>query len=86
MGVPIGYGGQLFQTTSLNKINYLRKMSIDRKLDYFDIEIDGGLTFNIILDCFNSGANIFAGWSIIKDTQLSNVIKNYKQISRQLLI
>ena len=86
MGVPIGYGGQLFQTTSLNKINYLRKMSIDKKLDYFDIEIDGGLTFNNILDCFNSGANIFAGWSIIKDTQLSNVIKNYKQISRQLLI
>ena len=86
MGVPIGYGGQLFQTTSLNKINYLRKMSIEKKLDNFDIEIDGGLTFNNILDCFNSGANIFAGWSIIKDTQLSNVIKNYEQIYRQLLI
>ena len=86
MGVPIGYGGQLFQTSSLNKINYLRNMSIEKKLDYFDIEIDGGLTFNNISDCFNSGANIFAGWSIIKDNELSNVIKNYKQIYRQLLI
>ena len=75
MGVPIGYGGQLFQTTSLNKINYLRKMSIDKKLDYFDIEIDGGLTFNNILDCFNSGANIFAGWSIIKDTHYQMLLK-----------
>ena len=49
MGVPIGYGGQLFQTPSLKKINYLRKMSIENKVDKFDIEIDGGLTLIIFL-------------------------------------
>ena len=67
-------------------INFLRKMSIEKNIDDFDIEIDGGLTFNNLSDCFNSGANIFAGWSIVKDNQLSNVIKKYKQICKQLLI
>ena len=85
MGVPIGYGGQLFQTPSLKKINYLRKMSIENKVDKFDIEIDGGLTFNNILDCLNSGANIFAGWSIIKDKKLSKVLSNFKQLNNQFL-
>ncbi len=86
MGVPIGYGGQLFQTRSLKKINFLRRMSIEEKLEVFDIEIDGGLTFNNILDCFNSGANIFAGWSIIKDKNLSDILFNYKQLNNQLSI
>ena len=85
MGVPIGYGGQLFQTRSLKKINYLRKMSIENKIDEFDIEIDGGLTFNNILDCLNSGANIFAGWSIIKDKKLSKVLNNFNQLNSQFL-
>lgn len=85
MGVPIGYGGQLFQTPSLKKINYLRKMSIENKVDKFDIEIDGGLTFNNILDCLNSGANIFAGWSIIKDKKLSKILSNFKQLNSQFL-
>ena len=84
MGVPIGYGGQLFQTPSLKKINYLRKMSINSNFETFDIEVDGGLTVNNILDCFNSGANIFAGWSIIKDSKSSLVSKNYINLVKQL--
>lgn len=85
MGVPIGYGGQLFQTPSLQKINYLRKMSINNNFDTFDIEVDGGLTVNNILDCFYSGANIFAGWSIIKDNQPNLVSKNYIDLVKQLM-
>ena len=74
----------MFQTPSLQKINYLRKMSINNNFDTFDIEVDGGLTVNNILDCFNSGANVFAGWSIIKDTQTSLVRKNYIDLVKQL--
>ena len=86
MGVPIGYGGQLFQTKSLKKIHFLREMSFKNKLKEFDIEIDGGLTFNNINDCFNAGANIFAGWSIIKDKNLPTIYKNYAELNKQLSI
>ena len=84
MGVPIGYGGQLFQTQCLQKINYLREMTIENKIENFDIEIDGGLNFNNILDCLNSGANLFAGWSIIKDKNFSKIMQNYIQLNNLL--
>ena len=84
MGVPVGYGGQLFQSRCLRTINYLRSQSIKNNLEKFDIEIDGGLTLNNINQCCNAGANIFAGWSIIKDDSIERIIENYKKIISHL--
>ena len=84
MGVPIGYGGQLFQTSSLRTINFLRNMSIDESMDLFDIEVDGGLNLNNINQCLEAGANIFAGWSIIKAESVNLIINNYKKLVKQI--
>ena len=80
MGVPIGYGGQLFQSSCLKKINYLRKMSINDTNNSLDIEIDGGLNFSNLIECKKAGANIFAGWSIIKDNSIQSISDNYSKV------
>ena len=84
MGVPIGYGGQLFQSNCLRTIQYLRTMSFNEGKEEFDIEVDGGLNFNNINLCADAGANIFSGWSIIKDKSTELIIKNYKKLLKQL--
>ena len=77
MGVPIGYGGQFFQSSCLRKINFLRSMSIRETNNSMDIEIDGGLNFSNLKQCADAGANIFAGWSIIKDKSVDLILQNY---------
>lgn len=65
MGVPIGYGGQLFSVNSLDKISRIRRFSLENNLN-LDIEIDGGLNLDNIGLCLRAGANFFSGWSIVK--------------------
>jgi ribulose-phosphate 3-epimerase len=65
MGVPIGYGGQIFNSSVLSKISSIRKFALSSKLPIL-IEVDGGLTLSNIRACNVAGADIFAGWSIIK--------------------
>jgi len=65
MGVRIGFGGQIFNTAVLEKIQMLRAFS-DQHNKNIQIEVDGGLTFDNIHACIAAGANNFAGWSIIK--------------------
>ena len=84
MGVPVGYGGQLFQSRCLRTINYLRSKSLEAKYLNFQIEVDGGLNFNNINDSCHAGANIFAGWSIIKDDSIKVIIENYNKVFNQL--
>ena len=55
MGVPVGYGGQLFQSRCLRTINYLRSKSLETKFLNFQIEVDGGLNFNNINDACLAG-------------------------------
>ena len=80
MGVPIGYGGQLFQSSCLKKINYLRKRSVELTHNSLDIEVDGGLNFSNLIECKKAGANIFAGWSIIKGNSKDLILDNYSKI------
>ena len=84
MGVPVGYGGQLFQSRCLRTINYLRSKSLEAKYLNFQIEVDGGLNFNNINDSCHAGANIFAGWSIIRDDSIKVIIENYNKVLNQL--
>ncbi|MDC3232500.1 hypothetical protein OA981_03035, partial [Prochlorococcus sp. AH-716-A09] len=79
MGVPIGFGGQLFQSISLSKISFFRSRSETENYD-LDIEVDGGLNSVNIKDCYRMGANILSGWSIIKEKKSKFVAKKYREI------
>ena len=83
MGVPIGYGGQLFVPHTLEKIKFLREKSIQHDY-YLDIEADGGLNFENLNNCFLNGANILAGWSIIKSNNSEEIVNKYKKIEEIL--
>ena len=84
MGVPIGFGGQLFQSRCLRTINYIRSKAIENNKNSFDIEVDGGLNFSNINSCREAGANIFAGWSIIKDDEIDKISRKYRKVISQL--
>ena len=72
MGVPIGYGGQLFRRNALMTIKVLRELSEKNNYD-LKIEVDGGLNFNNITECINCGADVLAGWSIIKGENVEEI-------------
>ena len=82
MGVPIGYGGQLFRRNALMTIKFLKEISEKNNYD-LKIEVDGGLNFNNITECINCGADVLAGWSIIKGEnikEIKNKLDNLKHI------
>ena len=81
MGVPTGYGGQLFQPHVLDKLYFLRKKALEENYT-LDLEIDGGLNMSNIRDCYRHGANIFAGWSIIKSNSRKGILDKYSQLTK----
>lgn len=83
MGVPIGYGGQVFQYSTLNRISRLHDLAgrLDRD---FLVECDGGLNFQNLDLCRNAGGQLFSGWSIIKGKSIDEVRGNVKAVAAQL--
>lgn len=65
MGVPIGYGGQVFQYSTLNRISRLHDLAGRLGRDFL-VECDGGLNLQNLDLCRNAGGQLFSGWSIIK--------------------
>jgi pentose-5-phosphate-3-epimerase/uridine kinase len=65
MGVPIGYGGQVFQYSTLNRISRLHDLASRLSRDIL-VECDGGLNLQNIELCRKAGGQLFSGWSIIK--------------------
>ncbi len=65
MGVPIGFGGQVFQYSTLNRISRLHDLASRLDRDFL-VECDGGLNMQNIELCRNAGGQLFSGWSIIK--------------------
>jgi ribulose-phosphate 3-epimerase len=65
MGVRIGFGGQIFNAEILAKVSAIRQFAKERKINIC-IEVDGGLTMSNIGACRKAGADLFAGWSIVK--------------------
>ena len=70
MGVPIGRGGQKFGWSAIERINdfSLGCSTIPK------VELDGGLTFDIIKNIKKGKVNKFAGWSIVQDKDPSIVL------------
>ena len=83
MGVPIGYGGQFFNKTIIPKIkntlNFLKKNKHKVK-----IEVDGGLTTEVIDQLNAVGVDYFAGWSIVKGRNLNEISLKLDNLKKYL--
>jgi ribulose-phosphate 3-epimerase len=64
MGVYAGFGGQKFIPDTLLNIKKLRDLGYEK-----DIEIDGGINQETIIDCNRAGANIFVSGSFVFKSQ-----------------
>jgi ribulose-phosphate 3-epimerase len=83
MGVPVGYGGQVFVMSTLNKIAALHSFALTLKWPFL-IEVDGGLNLELVELCRQVGAQVFAGWSIVKDDSVSGITNNIRQLQKFL--
>lgn len=71
MSVNPGYGGQKFIESTLNKIIKLDSIRKEKNFNY-QIEIDGGISKNNILEVANKGCDIFvAGSSIFNSNNIT---------------
>lgn len=83
MGVPVGFGGQPFDTNVFGKLVALRNFSSSHNLN-IKLEIDGGLSFENIKLCKTLGANYLSGWSIINSQTLDALNKRIKKLQNIL--
>ena len=75
MSVNPGFGGQKFMPEVLAKIKELKKIQIERNLD-FDIEIDGGINFDNSKIAIDAGANILVSGTTIFKSNNGDIKKN----------
>ena len=75
MSVNPGFGGQKFMPEVLTKIKELKKIQIERNLD-FDIEIDGGINFDNSKIAVDAGANILVSGTTIFKSNNGDIKKN----------
>ncbi len=70
MGVPIGKGGQKFGWSAADRIDDFVKACPSLS----NVELDGGLTFEVIKNLKKDKIDRFAGWSIVYDEDPSKVL------------
>lgn len=64
MTVNPGFGGQKFLPSTLDKIAQLDQIKKDKGYD-FDIEVDGGVNFETVVDCYKAGATVAVAGSYV---------------------
>lgn len=65
MSVNPGFGGQKFIPSALKKIKEIKEIVAERGITDFDIEVDGGITLDNVLNVKEAGANIFVAGSAV---------------------
>ena len=75
MSVNPGFGGQKFMPEVLTKVRDLKKLKIEKGLD-FDIEIDGGINFENSKQAIEAGANILVSGTTIFKSNDGDIKKN----------
>ena len=75
MSVNPGFGGQKFMPEVLNKIKQLKKIQLEKNLN-FDIEIDGGINFDNSKLAKEAGANILVSGTTIFKSNNGDIKKN----------
>lgn len=64
MTVNPGFGGQKFLHSTVEKIAQLDQIKKDRGYD-FDIEVDGGVNYETVVDCYKAGATVAVAGSYV---------------------
>ena len=75
MSVHPGFGGQKFIPDVLEKVKELKKIKVQKNLN-FDIEIDGGINFDNSKLAIEAGANILVSGTTIFKNNNGNIKKN----------
>jgi ribulose-phosphate 3-epimerase len=75
MSVNPGFGGQKFIPEVLEKIKELKKIQIEKSID-FDIEIDGGINFDNCQAAIEAGANILVSGTTVFKSNNGDIKKN----------
>ena len=75
MSVNPGFGGQKFMPEVLEKIKQLKKIQIEKNVN-FDIEIDGGINFDNCQLAIDAGANILVSGTTVFKSNNGDIEKN----------
>ena len=75
MSVNPGFGGQKFIPEVLSKIKELKKIQLEKNIN-FDIEIDGGINFDNYKLAIEAGANILVSGTTIFKSNNGDIKKN----------
>ena len=75
MSVNPGFGGQKFMSEVLSKIKKIKKIQIEKNLN-FDIEIDGGINFDNCRAAIDAGANILVSGTTVFKSNDGDIKKN----------
>ncbi len=75
MSVNPGFCGQKFMPEVLDKIKDLKKIQLQKDLE-FDIEIDGGINFDNCKSAIEAGANILVSGTTVFKSNDGDIKKN----------
>lgn len=82
MTVNPGFGGQKFLPETVAKITQLDQIKKDRGYDY-DIEIDGGVNNQTVVDCYKAGATVaVAGFYVFNDADPVAKMNTLKDVTK----
>lgn len=82
MTVNPGFGGQKFLHSTVEKIAQLDQIKKDRGYN-FDIEVDGGVNYKTVVDCYKAGATVaVAGSYVYVANDPADRIKTLKEATK----
>ncbi len=83
MTVQPGFGGQLFISSTLDKVEFVKKCAKDLK--QLEIQVDGGINRDTAEDCVKKGANVLVSGSyLFKQKNMASAIKELQQLKSKL--
>lgn len=75
MTINPGVPGQKFINSTLHKMKELAKLKEDNNF-YYDIQVDGNITDETIVECLKTGVNVFVSGGYIFNGNITERIKN----------
>ena len=78
MTVNPGFGGQTLIPDMLRKIEDLKNMRMTFEHD-FDIEVDGGITLDNVVDVMDAGANVIVSGSSVFRGDITRNVERFKE-------
>lgn len=83
MSVNPGFGGQAFIPFSLEKINSLKQMALEKHCN-IDIEVDGGISVSNVKQIIEAGANVIVAGTAVFNGNITKNITEFKSIFKEM--